>query len=96
MLKAIGLSPDNTLTLESDLGSEETGFTDAHLELGGLEAKQLALREATSRGVPNPSLTLGTLSPYPVDAQGQLIADSDPKGRRIHRYRIDSRLSSGA
>lgn len=95
MLHVIGLSADNTLTLESDLGSEEIGFADAHLELAGLAAKQLALREATARGVHNPSLTLGTLSPYPVDAQGQLIADSNPGPRRIHRYRLDVRLSSG-
>lgn len=73
---------EGVIVVESDLKA----FNIAITELQAQPARTLALKFAGSKGLADPRVK-GSLSTYPVDADGKPV--TDPKGQTTFRYRVD-------
>lgn len=63
----------------------------AHGQLKGISAKQLAIKTASERGMAGAAINDLTSAPYPVDAEGNTVVDS--QRQTIVAYRIDIRVA---
>ena len=87
---------NGVVTLESDYdGSRNGSYAPAISELRDPSARRLAIAEAVKTGVSSPACGMGS-QPYPVDADGNVVATRLPEDPPVYRYRIDISVTQGS
>jgi hypothetical protein len=63
-------------------------------EVGGTEARNLALKTAAAQGLSRPGIS-GTATPYPVDADGESSQELIMGQGKVAGYRVDYPVTGG-